>query len=118
MIVPFIRDRIDGPTPMHAFDPPQPGTGKSLRRHGRVSGAGREPAAKELRTAMICGKWVTAMSMAGELVILIDNINARLAGPRRRPHYQGANGLDRMIGTSRLALRAAFHPLWPRPAIT
>lgn len=82
MIVPFIRDRIDGPTPMHAFDSPQPGTGKSLLADMVAFPAlGREPAANtEIANGDDLRKWVTAMSMAGELVILIDNINARLSG--------------------------------------
>jgi hypothetical protein len=113
MILPFIRDRIDGPTPMHAFDSPQPGTGKSLLADMVAFPAlGREPAANtEIANGDDLRKWVTAMSMAGELVILIDNINARLSGAALAAALTKVEWSDRIIGTSRLA-RGSLRPLW------
>jgi len=80
LLVPFVRHRIEGATPLHLFDSPQPGTGKTLLADVvSIPALGREPAANtEIANGDELRKWVTAMALAGEGVVLIDNVNARL----------------------------------------
>src|SRR5208283_4559809 len=46
MILPFVRYQIDGPTPLHLFDSPQPGSGKTLLADvTAIPALGKEPPA-------------------------------------------------------------------------
>ena len=113
MLVPFVRHRIDGATPLHLFDSPQPGTGKTLLADVvSIPALGREPAANtEIASADDLRKWVTSMAVAGEQVVLIDNVNARLRGSALAAALTKVEWCDRIVGTSRLA-RGRMRCLW------
>jgi hypothetical protein len=113
MITPFLRDRIDGATPLHLVDSPQPGSGKTLLAEViAIPSLGREPEANtEIANADDLRKWVTAMTLAGEPVALIDNINARLQGAALAAALTKIGWCDRIVGTSRLA-KGAMRCLW------
>jgi hypothetical protein len=113
MLVPFVRRCIDGPTPLHLFDSPQAGTGKTLLADVVCFPAlGRAPAANtEIANGDDLRKWVTAMALAGERVVLIDNVNARLKGSALAAALTKVEWSDRVVGTSRLA-RGALSCLW------
>ena len=112
-IVPFVRNRIEGSTPLHLIDSPGPGTGKTLLADVvSIPALGREPAANtEIASADDLRKWVTAMALSGEEVILIDNINAKLRGSALAAALTKVQWCDRIVGTSRLA-RGAMRSLW------
>jgi hypothetical protein len=113
MILPFVRHRIEGPTPLHLFDSPQPGSGKTLLADViSIPAIGKEPAANtEISNADDLRKWVTAMALAGEGVVLIDNINARLKGSALAGVLTSAEWSDRIVGTSRRA-KVAMRCVW------
>jgi putative DNA primase/helicase len=113
LIVPFVRQRIDGATPLHLFDSPQPGSGKTLLADAvAIPALGREPAANtEIANGDDLRKWVTAMAMAGERVVMIDNINARLRGAALAAALTAVEWRDRIVGTSRLA-KGSVRCLW------
>jgi hypothetical protein len=113
MIVPFIRRRIAGPTPMHLIHAAEPGTGKTLLADVLcIPALGREPAANtEIANGDDLRKWVTAMAVAGEEVVLIDNINARLGGSALAAALTKVEWADRVVGTSRLS-KGILRPLW------
>lgn len=112
-IVPFVRGRIEGSTPLHLIDSPGPGTGKTLLADVvSILALGREPAANtEIASADDLRKWVTAMALSGEEVILIDNINDKLHGSALAAALTKVQWCDRIVGTSRLA-RGVMRSLW------
>jgi hypothetical protein len=65
MILPFVRERIDGATPLHLFDSPQPGSGKTLLAGViTIPSLGSKPAATtEVANADDLRKSVTALSV-------------------------------------------------------
>jgi hypothetical protein len=113
VILPFVRHLIDGATPLHLFDSPQPGSGKTLLADVvAIPALGKEPAATtEVANADDLRKWVTAMAVAGEPVVLIDNVNARLGGSALAAALTKIEWSDRIVGTSRLA-KEAMRCLW------
>jgi hypothetical protein len=113
LILPFVRDRVDGATPLHLFDSPQPGSGKTLLADAvALPALGTEPAATtEVANADDLRKWVTAMAVAGESVVLIDNVNARLGGSALAAALTKVEWSDRVVGTSRLA-KQPMRCLW------
>jgi hypothetical protein len=113
VILPFVRHLIEGATPLHLFDSPQPGSGKTLLADAvTIPALGKEPAATtEVANADDLRKWVTAMAVAGEPVVLIDNVNARLGGSALAAALTKIEWSDRIIGTSRLA-KGAMRCLW------
>jgi hypothetical protein len=113
MILPFVRHRIEGPTPLHLIDSPQPGSGKTLLADiVSIPALGKEPPANtEIRNGDDLRKWVTAMALAGVSVILIDNVNARLNGSALAAALTAVAWNDRIIGTSRQA-KASMRSVW------
>jgi putative DNA primase/helicase len=113
MLVPFVRGRIDGPTPMHLFDSPQPGTGKTMLADVlAIPALGREPTADtEITSGESLRKWMTAKALAGEPVVLIDNINAKLQGSALASALTKVAWSDRILGTSKMA-QGEMRSLW------
>ena len=80
LLLPFVRDLIEGPTPLHLIEAPTPGTGKTLLVDLLTSPALGRPV-----TAMTEGKdedeWrkrVFAKLRSGPSILLIDNLKRRL----------------------------------------
>lgn len=113
LIVPFIRDRIDGATPLHLIESPQPGTGKTLLADVLVIPAlGKAPAATtEIANGDDLRKWLTSTSLVSDGVVLIDNINARLSGSALAAALTKVEWSDRIVGTSRMA-KGSLRCLW------
>ena len=80
MILPFVRDMIVGPTPLHLIEKPAPGTGGTLLADMLLFPAlGRTPTAMtEGRDEDEWRKRITARLAGGSSVILIDNLRRRL----------------------------------------
>src|SRR5882672_837534 len=75
LLLPFVRDLIEGQTPLHLFDAPMPGSGKGLLTQcllwpafGGITGFSLPAHDDELR------KTITAMLVACRPVIWIDNV--------------------------------------------
>jgi putative DNA primase/helicase len=113
LILPLIRNRIEGATPLHLIDSPSPGSGKTLLADILcIPALGKEPpATTEVANADDLRKSVTALALAGEPVVLIDNINARLQGSALAAALTKVEWADRIVGTSRLA-RGAMKAVW------
>ena len=80
ILLPFVRPLIDRPTPLHFFDAPTEGTGKTLLTAvvGLIS-CGRDPAPiSEADNDEEWRKRITALMIQGPSVILLDNINRLL----------------------------------------
>jgi hypothetical protein len=80
LLCPFARELIDGPTPIHDFEAPGPGTGKTLLINAlMLPSLGREPAAMtEGRDEDEWRKRVLAKLMGAPSIIFIDNVRRRV----------------------------------------
>ena len=80
LLCPFARELIDGPTPIHDFEAPGPGTGKTLLINAlMLPSLGRVPAAMtEGKDEDEWRKRVLAKLMGAPSIIFIDNIRRRV----------------------------------------
>lgn len=112
-LLPFARGLIAGPTPLHLFEKPSPGTGASLAvdclhyiatgRHAAMMSEGREE--DEWR------KRITAKLRGGPQYLVIDNIklpleSAAVAAALTAPEWE-----DRVLGTSQV-VRLPIQTVW------
>lgn len=107
LLLPFVRDLIDGPTPVHLVEKPAPGTGATLLvtaltwpaigRHIEVMTEARDE--DEWR------KRITAKMSSGPAFILIDNLRASLDSAALSAAISARNWEDRRLGqTENLSL--------------
>jgi hypothetical protein len=106
MLLPFMRELIDGPTPMHLIDAPTPGSGKSLLADvvARIA-TGRAPRSfswtkdgDEIR------KTITSFLIANAGgVIGVDNIAGTFASPVWAKILTDTVWTERLLGTNTLA---------------
>ena len=105
LLLPFGRSLIDGPTPLHLFDAPSEGSGKTLLVNaigavvlGRVPEATAEGACDE--------EWrkrITACLAEAPLVVFLDNINRPLDSGALASVLTTTRWRDRILGTSKVA---------------
>ena len=114
LLQPFVRALIDGPTPLHLFEAPTPGTGKTLAVMALATpalGVRPLPAMAEAHGGDEWRKRITAKLRRAPEYVLIDNV--------RRPLDSSALALaltagaieDRLLGVSetvRLPVRCAW----------
>jgi hypothetical protein len=102
-LLPFVRDMVDGPTPLHMFDAPTPGTGKGLLVRAVSAlfmggtGASETPvpaAEEEVR------KKLFSLLMEGHPFILLDNITSRLESSSLAAALTSITYRDRKLGVS------------------
>jgi hypothetical protein len=124
LLLPFVRDMIDGPTPLHLFEAPSPGTGKTL-----LVDLLTYPSLGRPVSAMTEGKnedeWrkrVFAKLRSGPSVLLIDNLKGRLESSAVSsaitawPLWE-----DRLLGVSeivRVPVRCTWIATGNNPALT
>jgi hypothetical protein len=114
LLLPFVRDMIDGPTPLHMFEAPSPGTGKTLLVDLLTFPALGRPVA-----AMTEGKdedeWrkrVFAKLRSGPSIVLIDNLKRRLeSGAISSAITAWPLWEDRVLGFSEIA-RVPVRCVW------
>jgi putative DNA primase/helicase len=80
LLLPFIRPMIDGPTPLHVVEAPEPGTGKGLLVKAALTPAlGYEIAAHpEPRDHEEWRKHIMAVLLRGKPVFFLDNVIDKL----------------------------------------
>jgi hypothetical protein len=104
LLLPFVRDLIVGPTPLHLIEKPSPGTGATLLVDmllfpilGRpVAGTPEAPDEAEWR------KRLTAKLTDGGPVLLIDNLRRRLDSSALAAAITMTTWEDRVLGVSRM----------------
>ncbi len=113
-LCPFARELIAGPVPIHDFEAPTPGTGKTLMVNGITYPFLGRPA-----TAMTEGRdedeWrkrILAKLMGGPSVVLIDNVRRRVdAGALASAVTAYPLWEDRLLGKSEI-VRVPVRCLW------
>jgi putative DNA primase/helicase len=115
-LLPFARELIDGPTPLHLIDAPSPGTGKTLLAQlatfpacGKVSlmPLGRDE--EEMR------KRITSILLAGRSAAIFDNVRGRLDSGNLSMVLTVKEWEDRILGASS-QVRLPNRTLWAMTA--
>jgi putative DNA primase/helicase len=103
-LLPFVRELIDGATPLHLIEKPAPGTGASLLADVLLCPSiGRTPATlTEARDEDEWRKRLTAKLAHGPSVILIDNLRRMLDSASLSAMITAGTWEDRLLGTSEM----------------
>jgi Primase C terminal 2 (PriCT-2) len=101
-LLPFVRELIDGPTPMHLIEAPTMGSGKGLLADALLLPAlGDVPAPMaEATTDEEWRKRITSALLGGPAVIYIDNLNRMLAAGALAAALTAREFSDRILGKS------------------
>lgn len=102
LLLPFVRDMIDGPTPMHVILAPEPGTGKTLLAQAALlPGCGMVPVTPDADSDDQWRKGLTAALLSGARALLFDNLRRALdTGPLAAALTSG-QWSDRILGVSK-----------------
>ena len=113
LLLPFARELIDGPTPLHLIEKPSPGSGATLLassiaqivtgRHAACMTLGRDE--EETR------KKTTAILRTGPTMVLIDNIRTTLDSAALASAITSRYWEDRILGYSEMS-RMPVKLLW------
>lgn len=101
-LLPFVRDLIAGPTPLHLIEAPTMGSGKGLLTDALLLPAlGEAPASMtEATTDEEWGKVITSNLLAAPTAIVIDNLNRKLASGKLAAALTATEFSDRILGKS------------------
>jgi hypothetical protein len=103
LLLPFARELIDGPTPMHAIMAHTPGTGKSLlARALLLAGCGEVAPAPEPGSAEEWRKVITSQLIRGTSAIVFDNLRQKLDSGPLAAALTTAQWEDRILGENRM----------------
>ena len=113
MIMPFVREIIDGPTPLHGIDAPTAGTGKGLLADLVARVATGEPISvmSEAKDEEELRKRITAVLLEGRPFALFDNITRRIAGGPLAALLTAETWSDRVLGVSKM-VRLPVRSTW------
>ena len=103
MLLPFVRDLIDGATPLYLIEKPSPGTGATLLAEILIyPSIGRDlPVMTEGGEDAEWRKRITAQLSEGASVIFIDNITKRLESPALAAAITAPVWTDRILSLSK-----------------
>jgi hypothetical protein len=123
LLVPFAREIIGGPTPLHMIEAPSPGTGKSLLADVVCIPSTSRPAATmtEGRDEDEWRKRITASLIAAPTFILIDNVRRKLDSAALSAALTSTSWQDRILGRSELTtlpVRCIWMATANNPALT
>jgi len=105
LLLAFVRELVDGPSPLHMIEAPSPGSGKGLLASViAIPAAGGDLAVMtEGRQEEEWRKRITAQLMRAPQFVLIDNIQANLDSPALAAVLTTDTWEDRVLGYSRIA---------------
>ncbi len=101
MLVPFLRDCIDGPTPMHLYDAPDAGTGKGLLAAvSAIPSCGDAIASRQWsRSEEERRKSILGLLRDGAAVALFDNVEGKINSPHLNSALTQRVYADRVLRT-------------------
>jgi hypothetical protein len=113
LLLPFVRATIDGPTPLHLFDAPAEGTGKTLLASclSEVCTGRPVEAIAEASDDEEWRKRITAVLIEGPTIILLDNLNRILDAGALASVLTSRVWKDRVLGVSK-TVRAPNLAVW------
>ncbi len=105
LLQPFVRALIPGPTPLHLFDAPAPGTGKTLCAEALsvpALGGRKLPSFAEAHGDEEWRKRITAKLRDAPEYVLIDNIRRQLNSSSLASALTTSSVEDRLLGVSEM----------------
>ncbi len=114
MLLPFGREFIEGPTPLHVFEAPAPGTGKGLLAQVitiPALGTGGAAVMAATRDDEEWRKRITTALSAGSAAVLIDNITGVLDSGALAAALTATEWEDRRLGSNE-KVRLPVRQLW------
>jgi putative DNA primase/helicase len=106
LVLPFVRELIDGPTPLHVAEAPGPGHGKTLLMQVLlVPALGRPPALMPFtsgRTDEESRKRLTALLTSGCRAAVFDNLRGRLDSAALATALTAGVWTDRILGRTEM----------------
>jgi putative DNA primase/helicase len=122
-LLPFVRNMIPGPTPLHLFEKPEPGTGATLLVNmlARLSSGRPLAAMSEGGNDEEYRKRLTAKLRNGPPVILIDNVRRTLDSAALASAITSTVWEDRILSTSstiRLPVRCSWAATANNPVLS
>jgi hypothetical protein len=104
LLLPFCRDLIEGPTPIHVIGKPAPGTGAGLAVDvfAMISTGRTAVAQAEAESTAEFRKNLTAFLMGGEPYYFLDNLHQSLNDPAFAAALTTGFWRDRVLGKSEL----------------
>jgi len=123
VVLPFVREVIDGPTPLHLIEKPAPGSGASLLVEA-ASHVARGAPAIMLTEGHDEDEWrkrVTATLLGGPEMVSIDNVRRRLESAAFSAALTCAAWSDRRLGASEtvtVPVRCAWVATGNNPAVS
>ncbi len=119
----FVRDMINGPTPLHLIEAPSPGTGKGLLSMILVYIALGRPISTmtEGHDEDEWRKRITAKLLSGPALVMLDNLRRRLDSAALSAAITTPSWEDRILGQTRvvsLLVRCAWMATGNNPALS
>jgi putative DNA primase/helicase len=102
LLLPFVRDLIDGPTPIHLIESPSPGSGKSLLADALLRPAVGNSISVLTHTSDDdeMRKRITSLLREGRSVVMLDNLTRMLDSGVLAGAITGDRWSDRILGVS------------------
>lgn len=106
LLLPFVRELIDGPTPLHVIEKPTPGTGATLLTEAlSIPSIGRSPSIMtEGRDEDEWRKRITAVLSHSPTIVVIDNLRNTLDSAAASAVLTATTWEDRLLGHSRMVM--------------
>jgi hypothetical protein len=113
LLTPMARHAFDGPAPLFLIDGNTPGVGKSLAVDAISLVVTGEPiaVASAPESDAECRKRITSLAVAGDPLIMLDNIGATLGWPSLDAALTGTKWQDRLLGVSE-NVSVPLHATW------
>src|SRR5262249_8982465 len=114
LLLPVVRELIDGPTPLHAVDAPTAGSGKGLLVNAvaRIhTGRGMQMTTPP-RTEEEWRKFLTSILMTGSPLITLDNISAKLDSGALASALTETEHQDRILGMTQMSPALPNRATW------
>jgi hypothetical protein len=118
ILLPFVRELIHGPTPLHLFTAPTPGSGKGLLVDiGSLIATGRPASMVSMpRDDEEMRKRITAQLRRGVPMIVLDNITNKLDSAALCSALTATEWEDRILGVSEMSPRLPNRAVWAATA--
>lgn len=113
MLLPFARNLIEGPTPLHLIDAPARGSGKTLLAAAMtIPSAEQVAVATEARSEEEWRKRIGSFLSTGPQVILLDNLKSHLDSAALDAVLTCELWTDRLLGRNDRQIRYPNKALW------
>jgi putative DNA primase/helicase len=113
MLLPFVRNMVDGPTPLHLVDAPARGSGKTLLAQAMIIPSAEQTAvATEAKSEEEWRKRIGAVLSTGPQAILFDNLKNHLDSAALDAVLTAELWSDRLLGRNDKQIRYPNKALW------